>query len=212
MNQQLPGLQRNCGTRPAGNQGLAGGGPAEQEFQYFAPPPYPAVRVTACNRAYADTMLVNLGSCDSEMTAVSRYFYNDLILEEQWPRAAECFHKISMVEMHHLHIFGELAYQLGADPRLWCAAGRRMNYWSPRCNPYPRDPWEILTVALAGEEQTIRQYRQQAGWIRDTCIVENLERIILDEECHVRIFQSLIQELEGSAADSGVNQRPQPRR
>lgn len=183
-----------------------------QEFQYSAPAPYPEICVTACNRAYADAMLENMGSCDSEMTAVSRYFYDDLILEEQWPQAAECFRNISMVEMRHLHIFGELACRLGADPRLWCASGRRMAYWSPRCGAYPRDPREVLMTALAGEEQTIRRYRQQTGWIRDPGILENLERIIQDEECHVRIFEALLEELEAPAAGGRVTGKPRPRR
>lgn len=178
-----------------------------REFQYSAQGPYPQVHVSGCNRAYADAMLINLGSCDSEMSAVSRYFYDSLILEEQWPQAAECFRKISMVEMHHLHIFGELAYQLGADPRLWYTSGRRMNYWSPACNRYPGDPREILTLALAAEEETIRCYQRQAGWIRDAGIIENLERIIQDEVCHVKIFRELLEELDCTSANDASDCR-----
>lgn len=47
----------------------------------------------------------------------------------------------------------------------------------------------------AGERAAIAEYRKQAGWIQDPCIVENLNRVILDEERHVAIFQQMEEQL-----------------
>lgn len=166
----------------------------EHNFQYADTAPYPKIEVSGQNRAYARAMLSNIGSCDSEMSSVSLYFYNSVITEEYGGNIAECFHKISMVEMHHLDIFAKLSYLLGADPRLWIPGKRGPIYWSPACRQYPKKLPELLEYAISGERKTIEQYRQQALWIKDDCICAMLERIIKDEELHIKIFHELYME------------------
>lgn len=143
------------------------------------------------NRQYAAAMLGNVGACDSEMSAVSLYFYNGVIAEGKFEEISECFHKISIVEMHHLHTFATLANLLGADPRMWSVERGRYRYWSGACNQYSRNIGDILQNALRGEQQTIAKYRRQKEWIQDCHIRKILERIILDEQCHVKIFEQL---------------------
>lgn len=158
--------------------------------QYEVQEPYPEIRAEQRNPMYARAMLDNMGGSDSEMSTVSLYFYNHLITHDR-EEIALAFHKISIVEMHHLEIFGALALQLGADPRLWTDQGRRKSYWTPGYNRYPRCLKCLLNNAIEGEKRAIAKYRRQCGWIRDTNIVANLERILLDEEAHVRILEHL---------------------
>ena len=157
--------------------------------------PYPPVTVECPNLRYANVMLSNIGSCNSEMSAVSLYFYNSVILTENRKDFANVFHKISIVEMHHLNIFSQLAYMLGADPRLWTYRGRSARYWSPACNHYPRPMDALLKNALQGEQNTIAVYQKQAGLIQDHCITDLLNRIILDEQVHVSIFQAMLADI-----------------
>ena len=100
--------------------------------------PYPPIQTECRCSDYAYAMLSNIGSDNSEMSAVCLYFYNSVILNPDYEELAECFHKISVVEMHHLHIFASLASQMGLDPRLWSMQNRRRSYWSPAYNSYPR--------------------------------------------------------------------------
>ena len=93
--------------------------------------------------------------------------------------------------MHHLHTFATLANLLGADPRMWSVERGRYRYWSGACNQYSRNIGDILQNALRGEQQTIAKYRRQKEWIQDCHIRKTLERIILDEQCHVKIFEQL---------------------
>ncbi|MBT9779419.1 rubrerythrin family protein [Clostridium sp. MCC353] len=157
--------------------------------------PYPPVKVECPNLRYANEMLSNTGSCNSEMSAVSLYFYNSVILMENRKDFADIFHEISIVEMHHLDIFSQLAFMLGADPRLWTYQGRGARYWSPACNHYPRPLAALLQNALLGEQNTIAKYRWQASLIQDRCITNLLNRIILDEQVHVSIFQAMLAEI-----------------
>ncbi len=163
------------------------------EQQYAVSAPYPPVQIAAPNRIYARAMLSNVGSCNSEMSAVSLYFYNSLIMRKDFADFSKMFQGIGIVEMHHLDIFGQLAFMLGEDPRLQCVSNHRHLYWSPGCNRYPREITALFHNAILGEQKAIETYRQQAGWIKDPNIVELLNRIILDEEHHIALFQQALE-------------------
>ncbi|XAH73101.1 ferritin family protein [Kineothrix sp. IPX-CK] len=154
--------------------------------------PYPEIQPESQNPQYALAMLSNVGSSNSEMTAVSLYFYNSVILDPLYVNFAKCFHEISIVEMHHLNIFADLAFKMGADPRLWSVQNRRKAYWTPAFNQYPREIRSIIVNSIKGEEAAIRKYRSQTSVIRDANIKSILERIILDEERHIEIFNNML--------------------
>lgn len=157
--------------------------------------PWPSIEVVSQNQRYAAAMLSNIGACNSEMSAISLYVYNSIITKNYFFDIAECFHRISIVEMHHLNIFGELSIMLGADPRLWSYQNGRMRYWSPACNRYPTRIGALVTNALNGELEAIKKYQAQAQWIDDCNIKAILNRIIADELCHVEIFRFILAEL-----------------
>lgn len=159
--------------------------------------PYPPVKVCGPNPQYARLMLKNIASYSSEMSAISLYIYNSVILKSEYPDLADCFLQVSKVEMRHLEIYCQLASLLGADPRLWSYSGRKLSYWSPSCNQYPRLMPQIIEYAICGEYEAIESYRRQSAWVRDEYIVNNINRIILDEERHIEIFHSMLEELRG---------------
>ena len=140
--------------------------------------PYPPVQPETHRKEYAYAMLSNVGSDNSEMSAVSLYFYNSILLSPQHAAFARCFHQISIVEMHHLDIFASFAHQMGLDPRLWSVQGGRSHYWTPAYNRYPQQLPALLQKT-----------------IQDANIVANLQRIIQDEEHHVRLFRSMLAEV-----------------
>ena len=149
---------------------------SQEKYQYVDEAPYPPVQVCGRNQDYAIAILGNIGACNSEMSAIALYFYNSIILGESYEEVGRIFHKISMVEMHHLNIFGRLSEMLGAEPRLW-SVNRKID--------------SLLKNAYKGELDAIDKYTKQLSWIEDEHIRANLERIILDEKCHLKIFESL---------------------
>lgn len=157
--------------------------------------PYPALQPQKRCPEYASAMLSNIGSSNSEMSAVSLYFYNSVILQPEYSSFARCFHDISIVEMHHLDVFASLALQLGADPRLWSMRNRGTYYWTPAYNQYPRELQEMLENSIKGEMAAIQKYTKQAETIHDNNIVEILRRIILDEQHHIKIFNDMLSQI-----------------
>ena len=157
--------------------------------------PYPPVQPESCRPEYAYAMLSNVGSDNSEMSAVCLYFYNSVLLTQEFPNFAGLFHQISIVEMHHLDIFASFAFQMGLDPRLWSMKNRHMSYWTPAYNRYPRIIRMVIENSIRGEIATIDKYTRQAESIKDANIVENLNRIILDEQHHIKLFQTMLEQI-----------------
>ncbi len=155
-----------------------------------APEPYPPVRAEGRNPRYGAAMLDNMGGNCSEMSTVGRYLYAQMVTAGM-PEVAEALRELSIVEMHHLHIFGTLAVQLGMDPRLWSVRQGRRCWWSPEYLQYPRRLGPILQYALREEQAAIRKYENQLRWIRDGSIVEQLRRILQDEQIHVELLTTL---------------------
>ena len=162
------------------------------KMEYMAPGPYPEVRAAGKNWRYGQAMLSNIGAGVSEMSAVARYLYGTFTQGEQ-PEVAECLHHIAIVEMRHLDIFSRLACQLGEDPRLWAPARTGRKYWTPEYLRYCHQLDRYLAQALEEERAAIQKYRQQVGWIQDENIVDNLLRIIEDEEVHIQVLTCLLE-------------------
>ncbi|WP_024291297.1 ferritin-like domain-containing protein [Lacrimispora indolis] len=167
--------------------------------------PWPPIESISQNKQYAAAMLSNIGACNSEMSAISLYIYNSMITRSYFFDIAECFHKISIVEMHHLNTFGELALLLGADPRLWSYQNGRTRYWTPACNRYPTRIGALVANSLANELEAIKKYQAQAEWIEDCRIKAILNRIIADELCHVQIFRLILAELNNDLFNPASN-------
>ena len=160
------------------------------DFHYSSDVPYPPIKAESGNPAYARVMLDNIGGSNSEMSAISLYIFNQLITGYN-PDISTVFHKVSIVEMHHLEIFGTLAQQLGEEPRLWTQHGCKKIYWSPSYNQYPCELPALMHNAINSEKAAISKYQHQIAYIRDENITEILRRIILDERLHVEIFEKV---------------------
>ena len=157
--------------------------------------PYPPIQSEVRQNEYAYAMLSNIGSAVSEMSTISSYVYNSVILSHEYGDLAECFHKMSIVEMHHLKIFASFALQMGADPRLWSLNKRRPHYWTPAYNNYPREIREMIENSIRGEEGAVQKYTRQTKTIRDANIIENLERIIIDEQRHIEVLHEMLESI-----------------
>lgn len=52
----------------------------------------------------------------------------------------------------------------------------------------------MMRGVIAGENAAIKKYQYQASYIKDPNITALLERIILDEQLHVQIFEKMARE------------------
>lgn len=160
-------------------------------FQIFASDlPYPELAIYSFSRGDVLALTDDYAGRDSETTAIMQYAYQSYILKEKHPDLARVLEKIAVVEMSHHEMLAEAIVQSGGDPVI---AGRHC-FWSGSAVNYSQNVCEILKADLAGEKGAIANYRRTISALTNKSVIALIERIILDEEVHVRIFEKLLEE------------------
>ncbi len=173
---------------------------AEDKFRESAasyecayPAPYPEVRVAAPNPHYARLLLEDYAGPISELTAISQYVHHHVVLEPEFKEVSHLLECVSLVEMHHLEILAEIILLLGVDPRYrTIGQNNTEQYWNASLVYYGTSLCDRLTADIAGEWAAIANYRRHQQLINDPYIQNMLERIIMDELHHIRLFNQMV--------------------
>lgn len=158
---------------------------------YMVNLPYPKINIKKKCSKLQKIILRNYASEVSELTSVNQYMYSKIFLFKDHPEIANALLGISLVEMNHLHILGNLIYELGADPRYWIRSKNKNKYWSPKFLSYRQKPKEIIKSNIKNEIKSIKQYKESITLIDDENVISILNRIILDESFHLKILNKI---------------------
>lgn len=150
--------------------------------------PYPKIEVFDKNPNYADLIKKSYAGTISELTAVTQYTYQGLITKNM---IGNILRKIAEVEMHHLEILGELIVALGENPDFSINKKDKKLNWSSKFICTSDSIKEMLLEDIKNEKEAIHQYRKTANLIDDENIIAILNRIILDEELHIKLLTNL---------------------
>ncbi len=157
--------------------------------------PYPPVKVMGKNREYADMLSVDYCGFVSELSAITQYINNENRLSCENCPMAKTILGIAMAEMMHLQKLGELIYLLGGKVDFVARpCNGRPRMWTPEYLNIPEDTKKMLTADIEAESDAIRQYEMHMKMINDNCVNAVLSRIILDEEYHIMLLKTLMQE------------------
>lgn len=154
--------------------------------------PYPVVKTGGTNSQYGKLLFQDYAGMFGEMTAITKYFYQHTIIKKENAELANSLECISMVEMKHLEILGELIHKFGEDPRFMGMNGRKWSYWNGGYVSYEKNIRGFLKANIEGEEIAIREYGMRIKQIDDPQVRKILERIILDEKHHIKIFDKYL--------------------
>lgn len=157
--------------------------------------PYPEIYCIDKNKSYANLIQVNYAGAISELTATNQYMYHSLAISEKFEDAAYCLKHIAQVEMEHLEILGKLIIALGGNPKFEIIKGSRELEWSPKFIEYGSNLASMLREDIDGEKAAIRQYKGTIKSVKDEKVIEVLERIIKDEEIHIKTLVLLYNEV-----------------
>lgn len=190
--QGIQGIQVNQGVigTNQGGQGPQGQATNEEVFQAFAP--YPEIRVEEPNIYYAEILMDDFAGVISEFTAVNQYTYHASDFVTLDPYLINMWTKIAAVESGHMRALSRLIVLLGGKPVYRGSASTNGDYWYGGFVKYGNTICEQLQMDLETELQTIINYRQHILMIKDGYIQQILERIIRDEEVHVKNFETAI--------------------
>lgn len=152
--------------------------------------PYPPTQVREMNTQYADLLAVDYCGSVSELSAILQYINNENRMSAERCTLVRTILGIAMAEMIHLQKLAELIQLLGGYV---CYEAKRPNgMWSPSCLTLPDCIPQMLQADIEAEEAAIRQYRMHISAIRDDYVNAVLRRIIQDEEYHIMILRSLL--------------------
>ena len=149
--------------------------------------PYPDIKVEKENIEYAKLLMYPYASMVSEDTATHLYMYQSFILDNNIGKILE---NIAIVEMHHLEMLAKTINLLGLKPEY------KSNDipWTSNYVNYNTNLKDILKINIEAETLAIKNYQNLIKVINDKYIKKMLERIIVDEEIHLKIFNDLYNE------------------
>jgi len=151
--------------------------------------PYPDVEASGKNIRYANLLLNDYAGPNSELTAITQYFYQYFIVKAKDYDLSQSLECISIVEMRHMEMLGELITLLGGDPLLRTYSQGRTVYWRGNNISPEKNIQRFLTGNIEAEKKAIAAYRMRIRQIQDPKVQALLERIILDEEHHITLFE-----------------------
>ncbi len=152
--------------------------------------PYPEVKTEGKNLHYAALLTEDLAGRISELSAVNQYTFQ--FITEKNKVICETVKCISMVEMHHLSIISKLICCFGGVPRYAKQCGCDLYFWNGRFVSYECTAANYLKSNISSERLTIDNYTKRISQINDKCAQKCLERIIKDEEHHIKLFEDLL--------------------
>lgn len=163
----------------------------DKSYKYHVDEPYPQIDVKRKNPKYANIILYNYASAISEFTAINQYSFHSMVLSEKYADISNTITGISIVEMHHLNILGNLIIALGKEPKYQYFKKHKPVNWNPKFISYSTNPSEAIKDDIASEIDAICQYKKSLKSIDDSNIKSIISRIILDEEFHIELLRGI---------------------
>ena len=149
--------------------------------------PYPTIDVKG-NLAQSKLLMPCYSGSNGELTAILTYCFQSYVTPK-YPDLERALMGVAKTEMLHHRLLGDTIYKLGGYPIM----GAR-TYWNGSMVNYTLDPKKFLQQNIAAEEGAIMNYERTILNLDDECVKMLLERIILDEEIHIKIFKELLKE------------------
>lgn len=140
------------------------------------------------NIKYANMLYDNFAGEEGELTAVMQYIYEHIELK-RYDNFSKILLNIAIEEMHHLDLLGDLIKKLGGIPYY---INKENSAWSGKNVKYHfTSVYEMLTYNIKSEKRAIDNYKEAIKLTQNKSVRDLLERIILDEQTHLEIFNRL---------------------
>ena len=158
--------------------------------------PYPSVDNLKTNKKLAYKLKKAYCGNISELSCTTKYIYQHILLNDEFKEIKKVLKQIAIVEMKHLEILGEMLKKLDLPP-IYTFLNKVDNetYFQSSFISYEEDLPKFLEENIKDEQKAIKLYQKIIKEANDYNVTNILERIILDEENHIRIFSSILKNL-----------------
>jgi len=158
------------------------------------PSPYPEVKVMCANILYAELLMDDYAGVVSEFTAISQYLYHHFFFKDVDKKLGDLLENVSITEMQHMEILADLIKKLGGDPVIRGSVSSAGKFWAGNYIYYGSNLCEQLKADIDAEYKAIEEYQKHIRSVGDPYIQAVLQRIILDEKVHIRLFNQALAE------------------
>ena len=150
--------------------------------------PYPKLMNIRQNQRYANLLYDNFAGEEGELTAACQYIYEHIELK-RYESFSKILLSIAKEEMHHLELIGDLIKRLGKKPYY---IDKNKSQWKAENIKYHfNNVYEMLSFNIESEKKAIVGYKEAIKYTQNKSIKDLLERIILDEQTHLEIFNRI---------------------
>ena len=158
--------------------------------------PYPPIEDLKPNPKLAYKLKEAYAGPISELSCITKYIFEHISLNSDLNEIKIVLKKIAIIEMKHLDILGTMIKKLGISPTYTAFNSiENESYWQSNLISYETDLIKCLKENITDEQKAINLYKQLIIDAQDEKITKVLKRIILDEENHIKIFQSILNNL-----------------
>lgn len=164
---------------------------------YADPAPYPPIKVLGPNPYYAELLMDDYAGMVSEFTAISQYLYHHFYFHHINKELGELLENVSITEMLHMEMLAETIIKLGGTPLIRGSFSTSGDFWKGTFVYYGTNVCEQLQADLNSEFKAIDAYSRHIRCIGDPNVKLILQRIILDEKVHVRLFKNALRKFCG---------------
>ena len=140
------------------------------------------------NTRYVNILYESFGGNNGELSAILQYIYEHIELK-RYDNFSKIILSIAKEEMKHLDLLGELIKKLGGKP--YYINNNKCEFSTNSIKYHFNNIYDMLTFNIESEKNTIEDYREAIKYTQNRSIKELLERIILDEQIHLEIFNRL---------------------
>ena len=150
--------------------------------------PYPRLANIRQNIRYANLLYDNFAGEEGELTAVNQYIYEHIELK-RYESFSKILLSIAKEEMHHLELIGDLIKKLGKKP--YYINQNQCTWNADNIKYHFNNVYDMLMFNIESEKKAILGYKKAIKYTQNKSIKDLLERIILDEQTHLAIFNRL---------------------
>lgn len=165
--------------------------------KYSDPSPYPEIKVLKINPYYASLLMDDYAGTVSEFTAIGQYLYHYFFFKDIDKNLGELLENVSINEMLHMEILADTIKKLGGNPIISGTYSTMGNFWNGSFIFYGTQLCERLKADIDSEYKAIDEYKKHIYLIDDPFIKVILQRIILDERVHIRLFNEALNKFCG---------------
>ena len=169
-------------------------------LKIFVDLPYPNFSEVEKDVKAAAVIAPAYASMHGELNASLQYLYHYFnFVNSGDVETAEIIMGISLSEMEHLKILGELLIKLGMDPIYTKTPPLGYNYYTAENICYSKTPIKMLLDDVAMEIYSVKQYEKIAVSLTNEKVRAVINRIVLDEEFHIKVLNERITALSGDS-------------